>query len=290
MSTAAPHAWLRRVSDYHSGGVSERERAAVEAHLAECAECRLALTAYRRLYTLARSPLRLGDGGAGALAEYRPMILEETMVTTDRETTRGAPPRPPRRTALTALGAIAAVLVIAILAATLFAHFRAPTQPVTPRPTATPALDSASQAYIDLLHTYYLPMANANDAVSSCFDTVYSSHSLQDLAACRSPVTNELATAQTLRSQLATATPPTRWQTQHVALQQAVQSAIAFLTEELAAIDTQDLTRYLNTQSLAYAAFGTFCEPIAQLNAGPPPLTPLLRRPDATICYLNGFP
>src|SRR5258708_2839445 len=32
----ADHAWLRRVSDYHSGGVWEAERAAVEAHLATC--------------------------------------------------------------------------------------------------------------------------------------------------------------------------------------------------------------------------------------------------------------
>jgi hypothetical protein len=94
MTTTAPHAWLRRVSDYHSGGVSATERAAVEAHLADCAECRLALAAYRRLYTLARSPLRLGDGGEGPLMDYQPLLLEETMLTTDRDTRSTVTPPP----------------------------------------------------------------------------------------------------------------------------------------------------------------------------------------------------
>ncbi|HEX6541560.1 MAG TPA: zf-HC2 domain-containing protein [Ktedonobacterales bacterium] len=54
------HEWLRRVSDYHSGGASDAERAAVEAHLATCQECQEALAMYRRFYGLLRSPLRLG--------------------------------------------------------------------------------------------------------------------------------------------------------------------------------------------------------------------------------------
>jgi hypothetical protein len=160
MSAPTAHAWRRRVSDYHSG-VSADERAAVEAHLAECAECRLALAAYRRLYTLARSPLRLGDSGAGALAEYRPMLLEETMLTTDPDT-RSAPPwrRPPTR--LTALGAIAAVLVLAILAAALFTHFRGPA-PVTPRPTPTATVPPLTWRQATLPSGYALPGLNAPD-------------------------------------------------------------------------------------------------------------------------------
>ncbi|HEY7983583.1 MAG TPA: zf-HC2 domain-containing protein, partial [Ktedonobacterales bacterium] len=162
MSATTTHAWLRRVSDYHSGSVSATERAAVEAHLTECAECRLALAAYRRLYTLARSPLRLGDGGAGALTEYRPMMLEETMTTTDTDTRR-APPwrRPPTR--LTALGAIAAVLVIAILAAALFARFRSPTQPVTPRPTPTATVAPLTWRQATLPSGYALPGPSGHD-------------------------------------------------------------------------------------------------------------------------------
>jgi hypothetical protein len=285
MSTVAPQAWLQRVSDYQSGGVSAEERAAVEAHLAECAECRLALAAYRRLYTLARSPLRLSDGGAGALAEYRPMILEETMLTTDPDT-RNIATRPPRRTALTALGAIAAVLLIAILTTTLFAHFRSPTQPVSPRPTPTPALDAQSQAYITLLRTYYLPFADADDVAANCWWQVKAT-AIADrehvLATCRSPEAAELALAQTLHTQLAAAAPPARWQAPHSALQQAVDGMIALLTGLVAAIDAQDVSRYVDAQGLSGAA-NLFCAPIVQLNAGPPPLSPKLYTPNSSTC------
>lgn len=53
MSDVATHAWLRRVSDYCSGGVSTTERAAVEAHLATCSQCREALATYQRFDALA---------------------------------------------------------------------------------------------------------------------------------------------------------------------------------------------------------------------------------------------
>jgi anti-sigma factor RsiW len=48
MSTTLHRAWRRRVSDFHGGDGSAAERAAVEDHLATCAECRDALEAYRR--------------------------------------------------------------------------------------------------------------------------------------------------------------------------------------------------------------------------------------------------
>lgn len=56
-ATEAHEGWLRRVSDYHSGGIDADERAQVEAHLATCVECQEALAMYRRFYALARSPL-----------------------------------------------------------------------------------------------------------------------------------------------------------------------------------------------------------------------------------------
>lgn len=282
MSAATTHVWLRRVSDYHSGGVSADERAAVEAHLATCAECRLALAAYRRLHMLARSPLRLGDGGAGPLLDFQPMLLEETMLTTDRDT-RTAQPRPSRRTAVTALGAIAAVLLIALLASALFARFRAPTQPVTPRPTATATLDPQSQAYVTLLNTYYRPMAAADLPAAQCYVQTMNTGNLQDLLACRAPIANELALAQALRAQLATANPPARWQSQHTALRQAVQGLIDVETAQLAAIDAHDINRFLNNPQLG-AVLGAFCPIVAQLNAGPPPLSPKLSAPEPANC------
>jgi len=121
-----PHSWLRRVSDYHSGGVSEAERAAVEAHLVVCAQCQQALAAYRRFYTLARSPVQLSAGGEEAWAPYRPFSEEETMTTTDLDREHGPTRTPycqppiPRKT----LGAIAAVLMLTLLAASLLTYFR----------------------------------------------------------------------------------------------------------------------------------------------------------------------
>jgi hypothetical protein len=146
MKAAVTHPWLRRVSDYHSGGVSAAERAAVEAHLAECDECQQALATYRRFYALARSPLRLSDGAAGALAGYRPVIQEETMITNDsnRETgTASIRPRRPRA-ALTTLGSIAAVLLVALLAGAIFALHGGLLHPAGPRPTSTPAIPTAT--------------------------------------------------------------------------------------------------------------------------------------------------
>jgi hypothetical protein len=153
MKSAVTHPWLRRVSDYHSGGVSAAERAAVLAHLAECDECQQALATYRRFYALTRSPLRLRDGAAGALAEYRLLQHEQTMIPTDLEQTTEDPMtrRPQPRTApsqsdgdeslhppslpirwrapnryLSGLAAVAALLVVALFAQLFFTAIRPP--------------------------------------------------------------------------------------------------------------------------------------------------------------------
>jgi hypothetical protein len=128
MNDTATHAWLQRVSDYCSGDVSATERAAVETHLATCAECRQALATFRRFDTLAQSLLWLGDGVVGVLPGYRPALQEETMLTNDSDQEAGPTTISPRRprAALTTLGAIAAVLLVAILAGALFALHHAP--------------------------------------------------------------------------------------------------------------------------------------------------------------------
>lgn len=131
--TAPNHAWLRRLSDYHSGGVAENERVAVEDHLATCAECQEALAMYRRLYTLLRSPLRLGGPSAG---------FDESTVPLSTSTRPTAPanwstsPRPPRkRRALAGLAAaLAAVLIIAGFVAVIGSRVHPPSIASTPRP------------------------------------------------------------------------------------------------------------------------------------------------------------
>jgi Putative zinc-finger len=144
--TASSHAWLPRLSDYHSGGVSAAERIAVEAHLATCAECQEALVMYRRFYTLLRSPLRLG----GPSAHFdEPTTILDAGPSRSQPGWRsgGAPPRDPRkRRALAGIAAVlAAVLVIAGFVAVFAPRLHPPTvastptgQPsVTPQPTST---------------------------------------------------------------------------------------------------------------------------------------------------------
>src|SRR5262249_13293218 len=142
-TSSVAHDWLRRVSAYHSGGVSAAERAAVEAHLATCVECQEALSMYRRFYSLARSPLHLGAPS--------PAFNDSTNTPSDRPPTGAAGtlrPRPPRRT--TFLGLVAALVAILVVAGFLavFASGRShpsvggtptshPTLTATPHPTAT---------------------------------------------------------------------------------------------------------------------------------------------------------
>jgi hypothetical protein len=154
MTTSTTHAWLRRVSDYHSGGISEVERAAVEAHLATCSECQEALAMYRRFYSLTRSPLTLD---APAMVEGTPLPL-----TGDRSAGSGielvggeqtGPPSPPRRRLPVWLGAVAAVLIVALVAGGFIVvlsphggpgarHTATPTVALSPspQPSTTPTL------------------------------------------------------------------------------------------------------------------------------------------------------
>lgn len=110
--TVAEHAWLRRVSDYHSGGVSEAERAAVEAHLATCADCRQALAVYQRFYVLARSPLRLGPPSPAIMRE-QPMSQSTERFAAPPGWPRPGPRMPRRRLYITAAARLAAALVVA---------------------------------------------------------------------------------------------------------------------------------------------------------------------------------
>jgi anti-sigma factor RsiW len=136
------HDWLRRVSDYHSGGVSDGERVAVEAHLATCQECQAALATYRRFDSLLRSPLRLAPPAAS---------LPDDL--TDADTLPHAvPPWPPRpglprrpRTLAGVAAVLAATLVVAGFVAVYAARLsrptvaRTPTAQATVLPTVTPS-------------------------------------------------------------------------------------------------------------------------------------------------------
>ena len=139
-STTA-HEWLRRVCDYHSGGISDAERTAVEAHLATCAICQEALTMYRRFYTLARSPLRLGLPSAH---------FDDTPPTLTAAPRPPRPPRPPRRDmppARRALLGVAAVLAATLVVVGFLALFSShrPGPSVASTPTINPTVTSTPQ-------------------------------------------------------------------------------------------------------------------------------------------------
>lgn len=143
--TTAMHPWLERVSAYHSGDLDEAERAAVEAHLRDCAECQEALDMYRRFYSLARSPLRLGPPSPGF--DERMTII--SVPGSGRGTPGGSPPGGPRRppTAGLVAAALAAVIVVGGFVGLLGARgLFAPTHGATPAATTKPAATATTAA------------------------------------------------------------------------------------------------------------------------------------------------
>ncbi|HEU0027770.1 MAG TPA: zf-HC2 domain-containing protein [Ktedonobacterales bacterium] len=142
--TAPAHAWLRRLSDYHSGGASDAERIAIEEHLAACAECREALAMYRRFYTLLRSPLRLDAMSARFDDPTVPMTTMRRAAPPARE-----PRTPPgrNRRALAGLAAgLAAALIIGGFAALVAPRLRTPVASGTPTPLASVTAQSTATA------------------------------------------------------------------------------------------------------------------------------------------------
>jgi anti-sigma factor RsiW len=121
-TTETHESWLRRVSDYHSGGIDADERAQVEAHLATCSECQEALAMYQRFYALARSPLALGEPSAdladrrslpenGLLLHWPMRFAAMPDAPADTRATRSA-----RMRAGIAAGLVAALLIVSFVA------------------------------------------------------------------------------------------------------------------------------------------------------------------------------
>jgi hypothetical protein len=136
--STSPHEWLRRVSDYHSGGVSETEHAAVEAHLATCQECQEALAMYRRLYSLLRSPLRLGPPS---------VYFDDETTVIGSAPSPSANTQPPKRSPHPrTLGVIAAVVAATLVVVGFLAVSSSRSgQPATAA-TATPQVTTAPTA------------------------------------------------------------------------------------------------------------------------------------------------
>src|SRR5271165_4857821 len=102
--------WRGRISDYHDGGLSPRERTEVEAHLASCDECRQVLQRYQQLY----QGLRATRGFEGLLPVARPprRMRFPRQPLPWRDTAGGRPQF---------LSGIAAILLILVMALTVVA-------------------------------------------------------------------------------------------------------------------------------------------------------------------------
>jgi Putative zinc-finger len=152
MTTSSGHAWLRRLSDYHSGGVSDAERLAVEAHLATCEQCQEALAMYRSLYMLLRSPLRLGAPGARFDFDEPTTIIVGGTADSQPEWRLGGPaPRDPRRRVIAGVAAaLAAAVVIAGFVAVFASRQHSPTASGTPpvQASVTPQPSTTAQPTI----------------------------------------------------------------------------------------------------------------------------------------------
>lgn len=156
-SPAATHEWLKRVSDYQSGGVSQAERAAVEAHLATCQQCQEALAMYQRFYSLLRSPLRLGppslhfDEDTGFTDATTRPVASANAPQSYPPYDSYPPARPPQRSRRSrVLAGVAAVLAATIVVAGFLAVYASrgasPATTTTPAPRATATTGPAATA------------------------------------------------------------------------------------------------------------------------------------------------
>jgi hypothetical protein len=268
-STTSPHTWLRRLSDYHSGGISDAERIAVEAHLATCAECQEALAIYHRFYTLLGSPLRLGGPSAH---------FDETTTMPDAGPARAQPgwrpggpaprgPRTPR--ALAGLAAVlAATLIIAGFVAVFASRLHLPRVAATPavQPTATPQPTGTTTPAPGGFICANLPGS------SMTYAYVYADGLVYAVTGCAAP-----------RQLTATRAVPVAWSPSNRYLAVALQTSSS--PNQLEVIDTQTgatiTTRYAtdfggtpNVGSTARIFFGwlddtTFLGAIAPLVSGP---------------------
>jgi hypothetical protein len=136
--STSQHEWLRRVSDYHNGGVTDTEHAAVEAHLATCQECQEALAMYRRFYSLLRSPLRLGLPSAH--------FDEETTIIASAPSPSANTQPPKRSPRPRTLGIVAAVVAATLVVVGFLAVYSSRNGQPTIAATATPQVTTAPTA------------------------------------------------------------------------------------------------------------------------------------------------
>jgi hypothetical protein len=283
------------------GKLDQDERAAVVSHVATCEYCRREMSDFDHL----RDALRHEDArAAGAEIGVPAISLADVQHAAEREEAdalvfdgsapwqeRPVAPVPwrersgvPHRRRMGVVGAfevLAALLVIALLGGLLASR-----HPAGPGPSGSPRLDTASQAYLDMLYTYYDPLVVANSTAQSCvrtsatWDPYQTAERFQLMLTCRPPLVTELTAAHTFTDKLATTVPPPRWRAEHAMLGTAMADLITVLNSQIAAIDARSLGQFVGTLDSAASLSRMFATLIRQINlqihAGPPPLPPPL--------------
>jgi hypothetical protein len=185
--------------------------------------------------------------------------------------------RSPARFAGVKYGGVALVAMLAV--ALLAGPFYARAGRGAGSPSAGPAPDPVSGAYLSTLRTYYVPMVTASGPAKGCLNVVALAQPEMRahlMATCRPLVAAGLAAARACAARLATARVPQPWRAQGAALDQATLALGALLTAQLRDIDAHDVSRFVDTEDWTTSTLDLFLEPIAQINsqidAGPPPL------------------
>jgi hypothetical protein len=263
--------------------LDQEEAAAVAAHVRTCDYCQREVASYGAL----RDAI-LREDARDAEEHVLPLLtLAAVRDVADREEAEPLVFRAPaswqappisqtlrqRFRLMGAIEALAAVLIIALLGGLLVSRQHASSGAVAP------TLDKTSQAYLDMLRTNYVPLAQANTTAQFCVGsvglTVLAADRLGMMQTCRAPLASELLTAHHLSDQLAHAAPPAPWRALNAALRRGTERLIPVLVTQLAAIDAQNVAQFLGTEDPASAAIIAFQEPInqinAQIHAGPPP-------------------
>lgn len=154
--------------------------------------------------------------------------------------------------------------------------------------TPTPTVDPVTQAYLSVLHTYYVPFAAAeSENYRRClegFTVATTTQRPKVMAQCRPVEIAASDAGQAVLTNLGTVVPPPRWQRANGELTQGIQALIAYHNASVHAIDADSVAQFEVAAHLSDPAFSLFCDPIAQLNEGPPKLSPTLLAPNTVPC------
>lgn len=266
------------------------EAAHLRSHLAGCEYCQLHLRQYEIVHgALDRhvgaeaSPLSTSGNAAPnapARATRRPLVAMEApphftlddIMQAAHEPSMSAPAMhgpsrssqlSPTQRRFTALSAIAAVLALTVLATSLFAYFGARLPLPASEPTPNPGLDAQSDAYFNILVTYYQPLARNFNQDNYCTrPDGNTSLEERDMPGCQELEATILTQVQALDEHL-TMPAPTRWQTADAQFKQANQAMIASFSVAAHAADYSTWQPTLNRDEVAELGY---CAPTKQIN------------------------